>query len=323
MSDEQNKELVDETQATPAPTDIAEAFKMYNQANRAAAEEPVASGEIGQSDDAGAGEQGTGEPVSESNLGAEESVGDTLASGSTDTEGGLGGSTTLVEPVDYSPAKQEVLKNIQSRAVDEVRKELKEQQIDLWSITDIRIEEKDRDGNPTGRILYRNPDDPDHPFTSRADAQAYIVSINEEIQNLFRKRVNEKQQELLQQSLPTLQMMDFAPTYQKMSQIEQDVFDDLVAPYAINDAQGNIIGFNVNLDAVANTAKQLAKRFASQQPAAQQSVQNQDQLKQQGNRPAMDIKTGNGVSPDEEEPKTIGEALKRVDEANRKQKEGK
>jgi len=320
MSDEQNKELVDETQAASTPTDIAEAFKMYNQANRAAAEEPLASGETG---DAVSSENNNEGSVSTEPDGTGNIASDTIGNIEEDTGGSLGGSTTLVEPVDYSPAKQEVLKNIQNRAVDEVRKELKEQQIDLWSITDIRIEEKDRDGNPTGRILYRNPDDPDHPFSNRADAQAYITSINDEIQNLFRRRVNEKQQELLQQSLPTLQMMDFAPTYQGMSQIEKDVFDDLVAPYAINDGQGNIIGFNVNLDSVANTAKQVAKRFASQQPAAQQPAQNQEQTKQQGSRPAMDIKSGNGVSPDEEEPKTIGEALKRVDEANRKKKEGK
>ena len=317
MSDEQNKELVDEIQATSEPTDIAQAFKLYNQANRAAAEEPVASGEVGEPDGVE-----SGEPITSSD-GAGEPIGSTVGTEPDDTDGSLGGSTTFVEPIDYSPAKQEVLKNIQNQAIENVRKELKDNGVEMWSITDIREQETDRNGEPTGRVVYRNPDDPNNPFTSRTEAQAFIDSINNEIQNLFRKKVNEEQQNLLNQSWPTLQMMDFANTYQSMNQIEKDIFDDLVAPYAITNDKNAIIGFNVNLGAVANTARQIAKRFNTGNSNQGETQTNGKAKQQTSTQPAMDIKSGNGASLDETEPKTLGEALKRVDEANRKKKEGK
>ena len=320
MSNEQTNPVDEQSQTTPEPVDIAQAFKMVNEANRTTAEGNVADGEAGntanpeesQQREVSAEPEGTGEPAPTAN--ANESV---------DTNGGVGGSTTLVEPIDYSPQRQEVLKNIQNQAINDVRKELKDNGIDLWTITDLRQQELDRDGNPTGKVFYRNPDDPDHPFTNRTDAQNFVNSINEEIQNIFRTKVNEKQQELLQKSMPTLRMMDFANTYQSMSQIEKDIFDDLVSPYAISGDNGNVIGFNVDLNSVANTAKQLAKKFGTQQQPAQQQASDKQPNQQQNAGPAMDIKTGNGVSPDEEEPKTIGEALKLVDKRNRKQKEGK
>jgi len=319
MSNEQNNTVVEEARATNEPTDIAQAFRMVNQANRETAENNLANREAGIADDS---EELGQEPVQSEPEGT--GVAAPVADGGEqiDTDGGLGGSTTIVEPIDYSPQRQEILKNIQNQAINEVRSELKEQGVDLWTITDIREQEMDRDGNPTGRVFYRNPDDPDHPFTNRKDAQDFINSINEEIQNLFRTKVNEKQQELLQKSMPTLRMMEFANTYQAMSQIEKDVFDDLVSPYAIADSSGNILGFNVDLNAVANTARQLAERFGTQQTTPQ-NVTEQSKQQEGESRPAMDIKTGTGVSADEDEPKTIGEALKRVDERNRKQKEGK
>ena len=317
MSNEENKAVVDESQATPEPTDIASAFKIFNENNRKAAESNVASGEATESE----GDiEGT---VSTEPDGTADDATDTVGDIPEDTSGSVGGSTTLIEPVDYSPHRQEVLKNIQNQAINEVRKELKDNGVDLWTITDIREQELDRDGNPTGRVFYRNPDDPNNPFTNRTDAQNFINSINDEINNLFRTKVNEKQQELLQKSLPTLRMMDFAPTYQKMSDIEKEVFDDLVSPYAIKNEANAVIGFNVDLEAVANTAKQISKRFSQSQNTQTQDSKQVKENTASGSLPAMDMKSGNGVSPDENEPKTIGEALKRVDEMNRKKKEGK
>ena len=315
MPNEQTENTPEQTPSAPEPVDIAQAFKMVNEANRAAAEEPVAPGEAGQPDDEGEQPAGEGTEAPASEEGAAESVSDTTEDIGDNTDGNVGGSSAVIEPVDYSPRKQEILKNIQARAIEEVRKEMKEQGIELWTMNDIY----ERDEN-TGRATFRNPDDPNNPCKSRAEAQNFINAINSDIENHFRNEVNKKQQQLVQQSLPTLQMVDFANTYQAMSQIEKDVFDDLISPYALKDNRGNIVGFNVNLEAAANTARQIAKRFNMSQQAAPAQQDNKQQERKPPEQPALDIKTGNGVSPDEEEPKTIGEALKRFDEQNRKKK---
>jgi len=296
-------ETQDQSAAAPEPVDIASAFKLYNQSQQKAAADPVEDGE------------GSGEPEE---AGDSDSDGGAAAyEGDGEEQNSVGGYPDVVEPVDLSPQKQNYLKGIQNQAIYNVRQKMAQDNIEMWSMEDIY--ERDEQ---TGRVTFNNPDDPQHPFQSRAEAQAFINAMNEEVTRYFRSEVNKEQQSLVRQQAPVLQMFDFAPVYMAMSQTEQDVFNDLIEPYAISDNSGRVIGFNTNLQAVANTARQIAKRFnATSEP--QQQASSPAKAQKKGSKPALDMKTGSSQSGDDDEPKTLGEALKRYDQLQREKNQKK
>jgi len=308
----------DNNQTAPEPVDIAQAFRMYNQANRAAAEGNVDTGDVDPSADGGEEEAGLGDGgAGENQAEAEPAAAPSAEFGEDD--GDVGGSTNVVEPVDYSPAREQILKNIQNQALNDVRQQMREQQIEMWSIKDIY--EKDEQ---TGRVTFHNPDNPNQPFSSRAEAQAFVDAMNKEVENYFRSEVNKRQQELVQNAAPIFQVIEYSPVYNAMSEVEQKVFDSLIEPYAITDNNGKVIGFNTNLVAAGNVARSIAKNFQSANPA-QQAAQEQAQESKPAaaaTRPATDMPTGKTESTlnSDDEPKTIGEALKMYDKMNREKK---
>lgn len=311
MDGNEVRKAVENSDPATEPIDLAQAFKMYNQANAAAAEEPVEDPADGGADIAGAGAAGEA-PV---DAGAEEGEADIPAAGGIgDGDGaGIDGPADVIEPVDYNPAREQILKGVQQRAINAVREEFRNQQIEMWSINDIY----ERDEN-TGRVRFRNPDDPNRDFQSRYEAQQFVDAMNKQITAEFRQQVNQKQREFLQQEAPRLRTIEFAPKYEAMDQVTKDVFDEMIEPYAVRDNSGDVIGFNVNLQAVATQAEKIAARFKKSQPQQQQQ-EPEEQAKKQPGGPALDIKTGASQSNDVE-PKTIGEALKMYDSAKRKKK---
>lgn len=293
------------------PVDLAQAFKMYNQANRPAAGSDV---EDDESDGVGNGTGEPGVPSVDTGEGPDEEPPAGDAADPADDGGsgeGAGGSANVIEPVDFDARRQEILRNIQGQALQQVRQDFSKN-----GITPCTIEELYQRDEQTGRVTFKNPDDPDRDFASRAEAQQWVDAFNKQVEMRFRQEVNKKQQELVTASAPQLRLIAFAPKFESMSKAAQDILDDLIEPYAVKDNAGNVVGFNVNLEAVAAQAEKIAKRFPGE-PAANTSEDPQEPA-QQANRPAMNMPTGNGKAPEEEEPKSIGEALKMYD---RKQRE--
>lgn len=317
-----NPPVAHQDDAATTPIDLAQAFKMLNQVNREAAEEPVAdpgAGEgsgIPQDGNAEPGENGRTEPV--------ETDGDGPAPIADESGDGAGddGLADGVNAIDFNAYKQELLRNIQQNAASQVRKEFNEQDIGYYSAAELTVRDEQ-----TGQIRFRNPDvqderDPNYYFKSRTEMQNFINSWNQGVDFEFRKAVNEKQQELLQLEAPKARLFDFMPKWQAMDDATKQVFDDLLTGHEIRDASGQEIGFNVDLNAVAAQAEKIAKRF--QQPAtqAQQAGMqaNASMRAPASSGPALDMQTGNGKSEDEKEPTNIGEALKMFDKQNRKGK---
>ena len=90
-----------------------------------------------------------------------------------------------------------------------------------------------------------------------------------------------------------------------MSEAERQVFDTLITPYAIRDANNNIQGFNTDLNAAANQARAIAAQFtAKAEPAAAE----QPKQAEQPTAPATDMATGTGEVANEE-PKDLSEAF--------------
>ena len=71
-----------------------------------------------------------------------------------------------------------------------MRQHFAEQQIEMWSIEDLY--EKDEH---TGRVRFRNPDDPSRDFQSRYEAQQFVDAMNK----TFKRETGKTAQSLLQQ----------------------------------------------------------------------------------------------------------------------------
>lgn len=305
----ENLAPVPQADAATEPIDLAQAFKMLNQANREAAETNVDNRENAEGSEAidipsnegasNAMEPDAAEPAGE--------PGD----GSVD-----GGSSDSIEAIDFNAQKQQLLREVQQDAITQVRREFTEQNIGYYSVAELTV----RDEN-TGQVRFRNPDvqderDPNYYFKSRSECQQFCTSWNQGVDFEYRKAVNEKQQELIQQQIPKVRMLDFLPRWNAMDENTKAVFDDLLQGHEIRDASGKEIGFNVDLNAVAAQAERIAKRFPGQvqqtQPTGEQAPASQG-----ATGPALDMKTGNGKSEDEREPTNIGEALKMYDKRNK------
>lgn len=306
MEDKQAQASVSHGDAATEPIDLAQAFKLLNKANK--------------EDAAGAVEDAETEPGSEAVYNGEDDgeeaddEGSSAPDYSEDDEyddGDDGGSSVGIDAIDFDSRKQEILRNIQQQAMSEVRKDFKEQSIEYYSLNEIT--ERDEQ---SGRVMFRNPDvqdarDPEYYFHSRTEAQNFVDSWNKGVDNEFRSAINKKQQELMQKSAPVIQLIDFIPKYEAMDETTQSVFDAIIEPYAIKDNQGREIAFNINLDAAARQAASIAKSL-NVAPSRRQAIEETNS-QSDADAPAFDMKSGNGESADEAEPKTLGEALKRID----------
>lgn len=305
MGEQDNKPISFGDPATE-PVDLAQAFKLLNQNDREAAPESMVQAEPAESaepaDDVGSIESPGGEMP-----GASEPQ---SASAGYDGSATAGGSSDGIEAIDFDSRRQDILRGIQQQALSDVRQEFKKNGIEYVEIEQLY----QRDEN-TGRVTFKNPDDPRNPFSSRSEAQAWVEAFNKQIDTRFRQEVNKKQQQLVGDSAPTLRLISFAPKYQALSQTEREIMDDLLEGHGVRNRQGQVVGYNVDLDAVAAQAKRIAKRMKPQQPEAQPVQQ------QQASGPAMDMPTGTGTANDAKEPKTLGEALKMFD-AQKNNKKG-
>lgn len=205
------------------------------------------------------------------------------------------------------------MKQVQNLALQAARKKFADNNIHEFSIDQLY----EQDPN-TGRVTFKNPDDPNNPFSSRADAQKWVDAMNKQILQAFRREVNEQQKEQMKSAAPTLRLLEFGPKYDAMDEKTQAVFNALAEPYAIK-SNGQVVGFSVDLNQLGNQAKQIAKMIPDQQqPAAGENQQEPPQK-----TPPLDMKTGAGKSEDEKEPTTLGEALKMIDKQKHQKKEGK
>ena len=297
-----NENPIAQEDAATTPIDLAQAFKMLNEADRAAAESNV---------DDGAATEPAGEEQPEQGEDTVSAVADGQLQG---TDGSDGGYANNIDAIDFDAFRQNALKEIQQRAIADVRKEFDDQNIGYYYATELTVRDE-----RTGQIRFRNPDvsdpnDPNYYFKSRTEMQQFCDSWNRGIDSEFRKAVNAKQQELIQEEAPKVRLASFIPKWNSMDQLSRNVLDELLEGHEIRNNAGQVIGFNVDLDSYGARAVKIAKTFGAQAPA-QQAPEVAQQSVSSG--PALDIKTGNGKSNDPVEPKTIGEALKMVDAQNK------
>lgn len=314
--DGQIEETPDQVQAPSQPADLAEAMRALR-----AQGDQVAAADV---DGGGAPEAGVGSPEGsvassqpEGGEGLEEPGLDTAP---VEQDGGSGGSPDVPEPAaqaagltevgdgsgfteqDYQEIQQTIAQSVTQQAARAANEKFKELGIEQVTINHL-YQRDDR-----GRVTFQNPDDPDRPFTSRAEAQQWVDAYNSQVKQQWTQYAREMQQQFVNDTLPAVRLMQFAPVYDSMDAMHQQVFDQLIEPYVIKDSTGMEIGFNCDLMAAKAQADKLCETFGTSANAVSQAPSEQTVP----TGPALDMPTSGSSNPqnDPEVPKNLNDAFK-------------
>ena len=169
-----------------------------------------------------------------------------------------------------------------------------------------------------GRVIYHNPDDPNRSFSSRMEAQQWIDSFNKQVQSALIQTATQIRDKNAKAAMPALRLLQFAPVYDVMDPAIREVFDDLISDYEVKNRSGKVVGYSCDLEKMAMKAARLAKKYNN---SPRKRSANAKMGKQKARKsPALDMK-GKGSarnSKANDEPQTIEEAMKRLNEINRR-----
>lgn len=113
----------------------------------------------------------------------------------------------------------------------------------------------------TGVATFFNPDT-NKPFTGdnpRAQAKAWVEDYNDELRDRFNELVEERTTEIQQEMAPVVALLKFAPTFEALDPVRQQMLDALIEDYELVDENDNVIGYSVDLNqALAQVNRQIA-----------------------------------------------------------------
>ena len=173
-----------------------------------------------------------------------------------------------------------------------------------------------------GTVIFNNPDNPNRPFESREQAQAWINSFNQQIMEAKKEQYKQELNDLYNAAQPALRLIEFAPIYDAMDSATQDIFDTLIDPYAVTNANGDVIGFDCNLAAMARQAMGIVEQYGLNKQQSANEPQQQQQQQEPAKTPAMDLKSGSSISDDDREPTNLEEAMAMLNKRNKEKRNG-
>lgn len=319
IQDQQGAEQNEDAQQN-SPTDIAQAFQILRERNQAKPQDPVGTSANpegdGQDISEGMREQYPGEPDNGTGEYAPEPDGlqqppaQEYDEQNDDGNNGVPGESSdrfTGDQVTY--LSKQVAQQAQQRAMREVTKMFEENGVKKFSINQLY-----QRNESTGQVTFNNPDDPNRPFQSRAEADAWITAMNNQIDNEWRNMVRQQLNKELEADKPYLDFLSFIPKFEAMDEITQSVFDEIVTPYAIVDNAGNVRGYNCNLEAAANQAQSIVNRFGMQQQQKQKQAAQKKKDPGPVETPALDANTSGSASSEgsKPQPKTLEEAMRLI-----------
>ena len=290
-------ESEDESDDEAEPEDLAEAFGRLRQMDADDAQADVEGGD-------GADDEGAGD----GDLADEE--GDLAAD-----DGGYeadGGPAVYPDATRYQASQQAIVDQLNRQAVAQARRQFQKDGIREFTMDDVYERTQD------GRVIYRNPDDPNRPFASRMEAQQWIDSFNKQVNEALIKTATEIRDKNARAAMPALRLLQFAPVYDVMDPNIREVFDDLISDYEIKNRAGKVIGYSCDLEKMAMKASRLASKYNSSPKKGGGS----GKIKKSGPQksPALDARTHGTAagSKGDREPQTLEEAMMRLKEINRR-----
>ena len=296
-SDEEASE--DEADDEADPSDLAEAFDRVRQMDAGSPEGDVDGGD-------GAEDDGDAE-ADDADAGGDLALDD----GGDDADGG---PAVYPDATQYVASQQAIVDQLNRNAVAQARQQFKKDGIREFTMDDIYERQQD------GRVVYRNPDDPNRPFANRMEAQQWIDSFNKQVQAALIQTATQIRDKNAKAAMPALRLLQFAPVYDVMDPAIREVFDDLISDYEVKNRAGKVVGYNCDLEKMAMKASRLAKKYNN----SPRSGGNNGKVKKSGPQksPALDARTHGTASGSkgDSEPKTMEEAMKKVQEMNRRKR---
>lgn len=319
-------ENIQETFTQSEPSNLEDALKILREKDKTPSTENV--------ENTGSNETGTefkehgsehGEQLNGS--GAQVSVeGELEASIQYGGSGEPGGSTDTIDDAsgedqigytnqDYAEIQNRIVQSVRQQAAMAANEKFRQEGIEKVTLT--QLYQRDED---TGRVTFHNPDDPDHPFDNRAQAQAWVDSYNSQIEAEWVNYANQMQQQFAQQTLPAMRLVAFAPIYDSMDKRTQKYFDTLIRNYGVKDSTGAVVGYSCDLNAAYAQARELAAIEAGTTEATVANAAGETVAKAPSG-PALDATTsGSDTSSGKiEAPKNLNDAMKMIN----KMKKGK
>lgn len=218
--------------------------------------------------------------------------------------------------IDYNEVGKAYVQSAQNMAVQAVNKLFQDNGVQKVTINDL-YEKDDR-----GRVSFNNPDDPDHPFQSRAEAQSWCDAFNAQVDSEWKRQVQVQANAYMKDIQPMLRLMDFAPEFDAMTPKQQKVFDQVVEGYAIKDKAGDVIGYSCDLREAKRVALNICNEFGETQETDVSPADAGTGAAVQSAGPATDAKTSGSSNPQNtnNEPKNLEEAMKMIAEQKKKER---
>lgn len=295
--DEGDEDSEDESDDEDEPGDLADAFSRLRSVDAEDAEGDVEGGD-GADDD---GEEETDDADAEGDLAADD--------GGYDADGG---STVYPDATQYQASQQAIVDQLNRQAVAQARQQFQKDGIREFTMDDVYERTQD------GRVIYHNPDDPNRPFSSRMEAQQWIDSFNKQVQTALIQTATQIRDKNAKAAMPAIRLLQFAPVYDVMDPAIREVFDDLISDYEIKNRAGKVVGYSCDLEKMAMKASRLAKKY-NNNPRKRST--NAKMGKQKARKsPALDAKSrgSSRSTKTDDEPQTMEEAMKRLNEINRR-----
>lgn len=295
--DDEDDDSDDETDDQGEPEDLADAFSRIREMDSDDAEGDVDGGD-GADDD---GDDETDDSDAEDDLAADD-----------DGDDADGGPAIYPDAAQYQASQQAIVDQLNKQAVAQARQQFQKDGIREFTMDDVYERTQD------GRVIYHNPDDPNRPFSSRMEAQQWIDSFNKQVQTALIQTATQIRDKNAKAAMPALRLLQFAPVYDVMDPAIREVFDDLISDYEVKNRAGKVVGYSCDLEKMAMKAARLAKKY-NNSPRKQSA--NAKMGKQKARKsPALDAKSRGSSrnSKRDDEPQTMEEAMKRLNEINRR-----
>lgn len=295
--DDEDDDSDDEVGDQSEPEDLADAFNRIREMDSGDAEGDVDGGE-GADDDSN---DETDDSDAEDDLAVDD-----------DGDDADGGSAVYPDAAQYQASQQAIVDQLNKQAVTQARQQFQKDGIREFTMDDVYERTQD------GRVIYHNPDDPNRPFSSRMEAQQWIDSFNKQVQTALIQTATQIRDKNAKAAMPALRLLQFAPVYDVMDPAIREVFDDLISDYEVKNRAGKVVGYSCDLEKMAMKASRLAKKYNN---SPRKQTANAKMGKQKVRKsPALDAKSRGSSrnSKRDDEPQTMEEAMKRLNEINRR-----
>lgn len=177
-------------------------------------------------------------------------------------DGESGGAVLGISEDEISEYRDGLVEDVRDRTVGDIARAFIEKGIRHRdgklgaNIDDPDICKRDSDGVPR----FYNPET-GREFTGdnpRRQAQEWVDDYNRELADAFNRACEKYEATLMEKEAPSLAVLEFAPTYEKLDPIRRGMLESLLEDYEVIE-DGAVVGYSVDLDkALAAVDRQVA-----------------------------------------------------------------